>query len=184
MREVGKREGKGFTVNVPLLPGFGDGEYVVLFEKLLRPIALEFRPDVILVSAGFDIHVNDPLGGMRVTPKGFAAMTRSILDMADACCGGKMILSLEGGYDLEGLKDSVREVLREMAGMTFTDKQAVMQTASAKKVGVTLWRVKRIHGKYWNNLTVPSAGEATDTPPPFRERFRASVDRLLAYFRS
>ena len=184
VREIGKRDGKGFTVNVPLLPGFGDGEYVALFEKLLKPIALEFKPDLILVSAGFDIHVNDPLGGMRVTPKGFAAMTRSILDIADACCGGKAVMSLEGGYGLEGLRDSVREVLREMAGKQFTDKLAAMQTASHRKIAVTLWRVKRVHGKYWKNLTSPSASDASDTPPSIGERFRSSIDRLVAYFKS
>jgi acetoin utilization deacetylase AcuC-like enzyme len=64
LRETGKGKGKGYTVNVPLLPGFGDGDYLVLFERLLKPIALEFKPDMILVSAGFVIHFNDPLGGM------------------------------------------------------------------------------------------------------------------------
>jgi acetoin utilization deacetylase AcuC-like enzyme len=76
--EAGKGGGRGTTVNIPLLPGFGDGEYVALFEKILKPIAFEFKPDFILVSAGFNIHFKDIAGGMRVTPEGFSGMTRSI----------------------------------------------------------------------------------------------------------
>ena len=114
LREIGKGRGKGYTVNIPLLPGFGDGDYLVLFERLLKPIALEFEPDLILVSAGFDIHFNDPLGGMKVTPSGFAGMTRVLLDIAAQCCRGKLVMTLEGGYNLEALRDSVREVLKEM----------------------------------------------------------------------
>ncbi len=92
---VGKGKGKVFSVNIPLLPGWGDGEYLTLFERILKPIALEFKPDLLLVNAGFDIHFADPLGDMAVTPKGFAALTRSIMDLADACCCGKVLLSLK-----------------------------------------------------------------------------------------
>ena len=106
LREVGKGKGRGYTVNIPLLPGLGDGDYLVIFESLLTPIALEFKPDVILVSAGFDIHFNDPLGGMKVTPEGFAGMTRILLDIAAQCCRGKLVMTLEGGYNLEALRDS------------------------------------------------------------------------------
>ena len=109
-REIGSGPGRGYTVNIPLRAGCGDGEYVALFEKVLRPVALEFEPELILISAGFDIHHDDPLGGMKVTPLGFAGLTRSVLDTADLCCQGKVVMTLEGGYGLQGLKDSVRAV--------------------------------------------------------------------------
>jgi len=183
LREVGRGDGKGFTINIPLLPGFGDGEYLVLFENILRPVALEFNPDIILVSAGFDIHHNDPMGGMHVTPKGFAAMTRSILDMADVCCGGKVVMALEGGYDLEALRDSVREVLKEMAGLQHTDKYETMMQADRKKIEYTLWRIKRIHNNYWKCFTIPANGNE-QTAPAILERIRESLLRLAAYFKS
>ncbi|MBW2033663.1 MAG: histone deacetylase, partial [Deltaproteobacteria bacterium] len=114
--QVGMGEGEGFTVNVPLSVSCGDGEYVGIFERILKPIALEFDPELILVSAGFDIYEGDPLGGMNVTPEGFAGLIRSILNVANECCGGRVVLTLEGGYNLTGLRDSVKTVLRELAG--------------------------------------------------------------------
>lgn len=184
VRSVGKGTGKGFTVNVPLLPGFGDGEYVVLFEELLRPIAMEFKPDIILVSAGFDIHFSDPVGGMQVTPKGFAAMTRSILDLADVCCNGRIVMTLEGGYDLKGLRDSVREVLKEMAGIQHTDKLKIMETADRRKLAVTIWRVCRAHQPYWKSLNLKSLGGRVAVSPSIGDRVRHKMDQLVAYLKS
>jgi acetoin utilization deacetylase AcuC-like enzyme len=152
LRDVGKGRGKGYTVNIPLLPGFGNGEYLALFQMILSPIALSFKPDLVLVSAGFDIHVDDPMGGMRVTPEGFAGLTRLVMNIADACCRGKLVMSLEGGYDLEGLRDSVRRVLREMAGLQTADTAALMASADPRRLAYPLWRVQRIHGRYWPPL--------------------------------
>ncbi|MCJ7596759.1 MAG: histone deacetylase [Desulfobacterales bacterium] len=150
--EVGKGKGKGFTVNVPLTVGYGDGEYIGIYEKVLRPIALEFKPEMILVSAGFDICIGDPLGGMSVTPTGFAGLTRTIMDIADACCGGKMVCTLEGGYDLNGQRDSVKQVLREMAGVMKTNPADLLGTADEKILDSVLDRVRAVHRHYWKNL--------------------------------
>ncbi len=150
--EVGTGDGEGFTVNVPLSMGYGDGEYAAIFEKILKPVALEFDPDLILVSAGFDIHGNDPLGGMRVTPNGFAALTSSIMSIAKACCDGKVVCTLEGGYDLNGLRDSVKAVLREMAGLTDTDHEDVASQADQGDLDQAINRVIKIHSRYWKIL--------------------------------
>jgi acetoin utilization deacetylase AcuC-like enzyme len=183
LREVGRGAGKGFTINIPLVPGFGDGEYLVLFENIMRPVALEFKPEIILVSAGFDIHHNDPMGGMQITPKGFAAMTRSVLDMADDCCDGKVVMALEGGYDLEALRDSVREVLKEMAGLQHTDKHETMSQADLKKIEYTLWRTRRVHKKHWKCLATPVNG-TEQRAPSVLVRIRESLIRLAAYLKS
>jgi acetoin utilization deacetylase AcuC-like enzyme len=183
LREVGKGPGKGYTVNIPLLPGFGDGDYLTLFEKILKPIALEFVPDFILVSAGFDIHYQDPLGGMQVTPKGFAAMTRSILQIAEHCCKGKVVMALEGGYDLEGLKDSVREVLIELADIQFTDPLEIMATADRKKMSMVLWRVKRAYKRYWKNLDTDSDSGLEKTPP-LLDRMKECLSQMLMYMKN
>jgi acetoin utilization deacetylase AcuC-like enzyme len=183
LREIGKAAGKGYTVNIPLLPGCGDGEYVALFETLIKPIALEFQPDFILVSAGFDIHFNDPLGGMRVTPDGFAGMTRVLLDTAMACCKGKLVMALEGGYDLEGLRDSMREVLKEMTGRRTTDIRRIRVSADSQKVDYVIWRVKRMHQKYWPSLALSATGDPAATPSRM-DRFRGNLSRWLAYLKS
>ncbi len=107
LREVGAGAGLGYTVNVPLPPGTRDGDYARIFSELLRPIADAYAPQLVLVSAGFDAHADDPLGGMAVTEEGFAVMCDAVRSIADAHAGGKLMLLLEGGYDLEGLARSV-----------------------------------------------------------------------------
>jgi len=150
--EVGMGKGEGFTVNVPLSMGYGDGEYAGIFEKVLKPVALEFDPDLILVSAGFDIHGNDPLGGMRVTPEGFAALTSAIMNIADSCCDGRVVITLEGGYDLNGLRESVKAVLKELAGLSDTDHEQIASRADQGALNQAVNPVIRIHSQYWKNL--------------------------------
>jgi acetoin utilization deacetylase AcuC-like enzyme len=106
--EVGEGEGAGYTVNVPLPSGCGDRDYAAVFRDLLLPLAETYRPELVLVSAGFDAHRDDPLGGMGLTADGFAALCGVVKDIADRHCPGKLVLTLEGGYDLQGLSDSVR----------------------------------------------------------------------------
>jgi acetoin utilization deacetylase AcuC-like enzyme len=112
--EIGFGAGAGYTVNAPMPATFGDNEYLRVFDEVLEPVARQYRPEFILVSSGFDAHFRDPLGGMRVTEGGFAALARRVKRMAAECCGGRMVAALEGGYDLQGLADSGRSVIEEM----------------------------------------------------------------------
>ncbi|MGD0782758.1 MAG: histone deacetylase, partial [Candidatus Aminicenantales bacterium] len=114
--ETGWGQGEGFTINVPLRPGKTDGDYRFLYRNLLGPVAEAFEPEFILVSAGFDIGLGDPLGGMRVSADGFAALAAEVKSLADALCRGKLVLVLEGGYDRTVLADGVRAVLRQLTG--------------------------------------------------------------------
>lgn len=183
-RDIGKGRGKGFSINIPLLRGCGDAEYLVLFEKILKPAALEFNPELVLISAGFDSHFEDPLGHMRVTPEGFAGLTRVVLDIADRCCQGRVVMTLEGGYDLQGLKDSVRAVLRELTGQQRTDTAALMAAADPAKLGYTLWRIRRNLGRHWQSLQ-PQAGDPWGGEAPTLYRRLAEIAaRILAYLNS
>jgi acetoin utilization deacetylase AcuC-like enzyme len=114
--EIGAGPGEGFTVNVPLPGGQGDEEYAAVFRRILLPVALEYRPQMILVSAGFDIARGDPLADMRVTPAGFARMTRLLLEVSAACCPGRLVFTLEGGYALDSLAGGVSAVLETLVG--------------------------------------------------------------------
>ncbi|HYV47228.1 MAG TPA: histone deacetylase [Myxococcaceae bacterium] len=115
-REIGAGAGAGFTVNCGMPGGQGDGDYGALFEGLFLPVAETFRPDLVIVSAGFDPHFDDPLGGMMVTERGFAAMCSALKEVAARSCGGRMVLLLEGGYSLEGLAQSAHACLEVLAG--------------------------------------------------------------------
>ena len=114
--ETGKGRGQGFTLNVPLPGGQGDMEYAQIFNDLIVPVARKYDPELVLVSCGFDIYGGDPLGAMRVTPEGFAAMTRFMQNLADETCGGKLLVTLEGGYNLTGMKEGALAVLTELYG--------------------------------------------------------------------
>jgi len=151
-RERGKNEGKGYTVNLPLPVGCGNGDYLLLFERILKPIALAFSPELVLVSAGFDIHVADPLGAMTVSPEGFAGLTRSVMQIADTSCHGRLVITLEGGYNLEALRDSVKAVLLELASITTTDTAKLLATADRRKIDRVLRKAWRIHRRRWPSL--------------------------------
>jgi acetoin utilization deacetylase AcuC-like enzyme len=112
--EIGEAEGRGYTVNVPLSYGMGDGDYVFVFRDLLSIIIRQYEPEFVLVSAGFDAYHRDPLGGMYLTEKGYALMTRVIKGLADELCKGRALFSLEGGYDVEGLARCVKAVIEEL----------------------------------------------------------------------
>jgi acetoin utilization deacetylase AcuC-like enzyme len=114
--ELGRGKGQGYTVNVPLPGGQGDVEYLTVFRELLRPLATAYGPELILVSAGFDIHRDDPLADMMVTEAGFAGLTRVLAEVAGECCPGRLAFALEGGYDLPALASGVSAVLRTLLG--------------------------------------------------------------------
>jgi acetoin utilization deacetylase AcuC-like enzyme len=114
--EVGVGAGQGATVNCPLPGGQGDADYGAVFHDLFLPAARAFRPDLVIVSAGFDAHARDPLAEMRVTERGYAAMTSLLTQLADETCGGRIAMMLEGGYDLPALAASVRATLEGMTG--------------------------------------------------------------------
>jgi len=114
--ENGEGAGTGYTLNVPLPGGQGDLDYVQICSRLVVPVAKQYQPDFILISCGFDIYGGDPLGTMRVTSSGFAQMTRIMQDLADEVCQGRLLVTLEGGYNLTGMRDGALAVLTELCG--------------------------------------------------------------------
>jgi len=149
MHEIGEGKGKGFTVNVPLSVGAGDETYAAVFNRLLVPVCKSFSPDLILVSAGFDIYVDDPLGGMRVSQAGFAYLARVLLELADSCCGGNLLFCLEGGYDLQGLADGVVGVLKECKGGSIMEKSTVELLRRTGSDSGVVDRAVKVHAGSW-----------------------------------
>jgi acetoin utilization deacetylase AcuC-like enzyme len=109
--ELGEGEGRGFTVNLPMPPGLGDGEYGRAYREIVEPIGRAFDPELVLVSAGFDSHRDDPLGGMSMTPAGFAELMDVCLAVASGAARGRVVAVLEGGYDLDGIAESTAAVV-------------------------------------------------------------------------
>ena len=152
--EVGKGKGEGFTVNIPISSQGDDALYGNYFDAILRPIALEYKPQLLLVSAGFDIHYDDPLGGMEVTPRGFARLTQILMEIAESAAQGKMVITLEGGYSVGGQSQSVKAVLKELSQNSPLDKKEVLEREKLDypRIERSILQIKEIQRRYWKGL--------------------------------
>ena len=116
VNEIGGPNARGRCVNFPFPGGAVDGDYLSVIDVVFAPLVRAFRPDHILVSAGFDAHARDPLGGMRVTTECYGAMAARLHALAKDLCGGRLTLFLEGGYDLQALSESAQAVSGALDG--------------------------------------------------------------------
>jgi acetoin utilization deacetylase AcuC-like enzyme len=114
--ETGSGQGRGTTINIPLPAGCGDSEYLRVFREIIIPAAGRFKPQLILVSAGYDAHWADELAMMGLTITGFARLVRIIRGLADKLCSGRLVFSLEGGYNLGALASSVKATFDVLLG--------------------------------------------------------------------
>jgi len=114
--EIGRGAGAGLTVNVPMESGSVDDDCQTVFARIVVPVLRQFEPDLLIVSAGFDAHANDPLGGMRLSSAAFGAMTADLRVVAEECCRGRLVAVTEGGYDLEGLGTSLDAAIAVLHG--------------------------------------------------------------------
>ncbi|MBI4411415.1 MAG: histone deacetylase [Deltaproteobacteria bacterium] len=118
--ETGEGKGKGYTLNLPFDALGDDDDYKKGYDEKILPALHEYRPEFVLVSAGFDAHKRDPLGGMKITKGGFKMMARNLLDVAQKYAGGatgaKIVFVLEGGYDMKGLQEGVEAILEVIHG--------------------------------------------------------------------
>lgn len=149
LHETGTGAGEGFTINVPLPGGQDDHAYARIFNELLVPMTRAYKPELILVSAGFDISLGDPLGAMSVSRSGFAYLTGVLQDLAAELCQGRLILALEGGYDLDGLRSGVDAVLREMYDGDGLSEQNRKILATASPPLISLDQAMQTAKKYW-----------------------------------
>jgi len=144
--EIGEGAGEGYTVNVPLYEGKGDSEFLFIFKNILSPVAAEFKPDFILVSAGFDISAADPLGGMNVSTFGFEALALELMDLAKNHCQNRILFTLEGGYDLQSLRDGIKQILLQLSGKT---SDPGIKASCSPKLEKELQSVFEIQRKFW-----------------------------------
>ncbi len=114
--ERGSSAGRGSTLNAPLPPGCGDSDYKRVFREHLRPAMDQFKPEFLLVSAGFDAHRSDPLAGMELTTSAYEPLTRALVDLAADHCQGRLVSVLEGGYHLRALAESAGIHLQVLLG--------------------------------------------------------------------
>jgi len=112
--ECGKGAGEGFTINVPMEAGEGDDDYRAVFQKVLVAAADDFKPEFVIISAGFDAHKDDPLASMGLTESGYAELTEIVAGIAKRHANGRILSSLEGGYNLTALAASVEAHIKTL----------------------------------------------------------------------
>lgn len=153
--EAGRGGGEGFTFNVPLEAGATDEDYRLVFDRLVLPVLHQFGPDLVLVSAGYDAHERDPLGGMRVTTQGYATLTRDLREVAKDCCGGRIVLVTEGGYDLKAfaacLEASIAALEDEKGGGR-TDTAAPPREPLAPRGRAAVDAVRGVQKRFWAGI--------------------------------
>lgn len=145
VQEVGVREGHGYTVNIPLPPTVGDMGYSRVLQEIVRPKMTAFAPDLILVSAGFDAHWQDPLAMAGLSLTGFAHIVRELKNLAADLCDGRLLFVLEGGYQIEVLCYGVINTFRVLLGEDQIIDPFGPQTRAEENIDHLLERVKRQH---------------------------------------
>jgi len=146
--EVGEGEGRGFTVNLPMPGGCGDGEYVRAWREVVEPIGRAHDPELVLVSAGFDAHRDDPLGGMALSGAGFGALMDVCLAVAGGAAGGRLVAVLEGGYSMGGVADSAAAVVGRILGRAGPGADAKAHPGFERLMGA----YREEHSKHWRTL--------------------------------
>lgn len=155
IREVGHGVGEGYTINVPLPSGCGNAEYITVFHRLVCPLLEAYQPQLILVSAGFDAHEKDPLGGMNLTEDGYEYMVKVLMNLAYSTCGERLILVLEGGYNLGALINSVKRILYCLSAYDPSQEplsEAPDVTTLTYTFRARLRDVLAFAGRYWPTL--------------------------------
>jgi acetoin utilization deacetylase AcuC-like enzyme len=148
--EVGVGAGEGFTVNLPLPAGCGDSEYESCFREVIIPIIDQYKPEIIIVSAGQDAYRLDPLAGMLLSHYGYFMMAKMLADAADRWSDGKMLLCLEGGYHLQGQADAIIQILNALGQWGLPVEKAVDNFLIDNYFSQRLKDIKTIQRKYWD----------------------------------
>ena len=146
--DIGTAAGKGFTVNLPLAAGATDADYEQSYTKVAFPVLRQFKPQLILVSAGFDAYRDDPLAGMRLTAPYYERLATQIAGIADECCGGRVVAVTEGGYDLDGLRDCLHASIRALSGETRA-ADLVVPNGPTPRGEATVSAVSPLLAEYW-----------------------------------
>lgn len=154
-REVGEGEGEGYTVNIPLSKGARDRDFSKIIYFLVNPLAQAYRPEILLVSCGFDLYHRDPLGSMAVTPEGYGLFTFLLANIAEKVCRGRIVFVMEGGYSLRGIRTCGLCLMRVLCGLPLLKTRQidrVIGSIEGPRAVPSLRKVAEVHRHYWGFL--------------------------------
>ena len=150
--EVGVGAGRGRTVNVPMERGATDADYDLVFDEVVIPVTSEFRPELVIISAGFDAHEEDPIGAMRMSAGGFASLTGQLCAVADASASGRVVLVTEGGYNLRALAASLAASLAALDGRTEHQAASAAAQGDARRGREAARQARAVQAAFWRGL--------------------------------
>ena len=144
-QELGKGFGHGYTVNVPLMPNVGDEGYGRIFQELVRPLAQQFKPELILVSAGYDAHWQDPLAMAGLSLTGYAQMSQTLIGLAEELANGRILFVLEGGYQVKALSYGILNTFYALTGQDKIEDPLGMMPHEEQDISQLLRQLKQHH---------------------------------------
>ncbi len=151
---AGEGPGEGYNINVPLPRKSNDDDYEYVFRQILQPLACEFKPQLVLVSAGMDTHAKDYIGQMNMSGAGYARLAAVVLEIAGRHCGGASVFALEGGYRPEALAEGVLAVINTLVNWDLNgERQPGADLPVRKAVKKAVEGVRKTHGRYWPVLS-------------------------------
>ncbi len=149
--EIGEDEGKGYTFNITMKPGSGDAQYLAVMDEIFFPVVRQFKPDIILVSAGFDGHFSDPITDLRLTTQGFGSIIRKAKSAAEEICQGRMVIVLEGGYNLSAVSRGILQEISVLAdlGIELKDDPPKIDSETVEYGKELISQIKDLFSPYW-----------------------------------
>jgi len=147
--EMGVGEGNGYNINVPLYPETTGESYLYLIRELFNPLTLAFKPEIILVSSGLDMHYSDIFGNIKLHTHTYAEMTKCIMDVAERTCSGKIVMLLEGGYNLEAVPRSIASIIATLANFDDADTTKYYDY-KYRRFKKQISEIKKNLSDYWN----------------------------------
>ncbi|MHA1321881.1 MAG: histone deacetylase family protein [Candidatus Helarchaeota archaeon] len=150
--EIGEGEGKGYNFNITMMRGAGDPQYLTVMDEIFLPVVEQFKPDILLVSAGFDAHFSDPLTDLNLTVQGFGKIIRKAKMAAQKHCKGRVIILLEGGYNLSAISRGILEEISVLADLKIElqDKEPKLDAELEQFGKKLIEQIKDLFSPYWN----------------------------------
>jgi acetoin utilization deacetylase AcuC-like enzyme len=149
--EIGEGEGKGYNFNITMTKGSGDTQYLAVMDEIFFPVVRQFKPDIILISAGFDAHFSDPLTDLNLTVQGFGNFIRKAKVAAEELCNGRLIILLEGGYNLSAVSRGILQEISVLSdlGIELKDNPPKIDSEVEHYGKKLISQIKEIFGSYW-----------------------------------
>lgn len=153
LEEIGEDKGKGYNLNMTVMPGTGDEQYLAILDEILSPVASQFKPDFVLVSAGFDAHHSDPLASVNLTLSGFEDIIKRVNEIAKKNCQGRLLITLEGGYDLNAVSKGILTeigVINELDDPRYDDQKISVSDHVRKFNQKLISEAKDLFKPFWS----------------------------------